>query len=138
MTDTDRMVVWLRETMDAAGQLAEAAAKETSSTDWEYQERGNRLVAMSPPGFTVADVDYLDPAPGQFMAANDPAAVLRRIAADRKTLELHGPVTVEYEDDSPPTLACRTCGSHFEYPTAWPCTTLRLLAEGYGWTEEAT
>lgn len=124
MTDTDRMVVWLRETMDAAGQLAEAAAKETSSTDWEYQERGNRLVAMSPPGFTVADVDYLDPAPGQFMAAHNPAAVLRRIAADRKLLDdLEAVIKGDYIDDGEPVLA-----EHV----------VRGLAEGHGWTEEAT
>ncbi|MFI0822284.1 DUF6221 family protein [Streptomyces sp. NPDC021098] len=69
------------------------------------------------------------------IALNDPEAVLRRCAADRKILGMHQPVTVEYDDDSPPTQACRTCGSHFEYPTAWPCSTLRALAEGYGWTE---
>ena len=141
VTDIDGIMVWLRETMDAATRRAEAAATETGSAEWEYraaQFTHFTLNATSSPGFMVADVDYLDPAPGKFMADNDPAAVLRRIAADRKMLDLHAPVTVEYEDDSPTTLACRTCGSHFEYPTRWPCTTLRLLAEGYGWTKETT
>lgn len=85
MTAPDQLVVWLRETLDTAQQRAEAAAKETASADWEYREDG-RIYATSPPGFMVAAVDYLDPAPGRFMAANDPAAVLRRIAADRNLL----------------------------------------------------
>ena len=130
MTDPDRMVVWLREAMDAAGQLAEAAARETTSADWEYQDHDNRLVATIPPRFTVADVDYLDPAPGKFMAANDPAAVLRRIAADRKTLDLHQNVAGK----------CDECGRGYElsdWGPDFPCATVRLLAEGYGWTEEA-
>ena len=134
MTDTDRLVVWLRDAMAAAWQLAEAAARETSSADWEYQEHDNRLVATIPPWFTVADVDYLDPTPGKFMAATDPAAVLRRISADRKILDWHttphtsdaeycvecgGPCTHKGEAE------CTACGMT-------PCNTLVWLAEGYG------
>jgi len=116
------MVVWLRETLDAAGQLAEAAARETTSADWEYQDHDNRLVATSPPRFTVADVDFFDSAPGRFMADNDPAAVLRRIDRDRKTLD--------------------ECVAAFDWDN-WGAaslaeTTIRNLAEGWGWTEETT
>jgi hypothetical protein len=123
MPDTERMVVWLRETMDAAGQLADVAAKETSSADWEYQEHGSRLVATSPPGFMVADVDYYDPAPGKFMAAHDPAAVLRRITADRKTLEDCEDAIIGWTYDETKELARDT---------------IRNIAEAWGWTEETS
>lgn len=142
MTDTDRMVDWLRDAMDSAERIAHAACWDDQSDVWTA-----RPPQASYERYTV--VDYLDDGVvvvtpenadadgvGQHVALNDPAAVLRRIAADRQVLDLHAPVTVEYEDDSPSTLACRTCGSHFEYPKRWPCTTLRLLAEGYGWTHE--
>ncbi|WP_158697873.1 DUF6221 family protein [Streptomyces prunicolor] len=86
MTDTDHLVVWLREAMNAATQRAQAAATETGSAEWEHHAHGS-LNATGTPGFMVAEVDYLDPAPGTFMADNDPAAVLRRIAADRKLLD---------------------------------------------------
>lgn len=140
VTDTDRMAVWLRETLDAAERVAEAAARETTSADWEYQHHDNRLVATIPPRFTVADVDYLDPAPGKFMADNDPAAVLRRIAADRKTLAEHKLTGADFDG----TRMCLACGGYnmnsgwgaVGYRTVWPCPTIRNLAEGYGWKDD--
>ena len=141
MTDTDGMVAWLRKAMDAAQQLAEAAANETTSADWEYQDHDNRLVATSPPRFTVADVDFLDPAPGKFMAANDPAAVLRRIAADRKILELHPSTTQIINPGYGKHVAdfgCVTCHDWDGVTEGYGyCPTVRALAEGYGWTEGA-
>jgi len=65
----------------------------------------------------------------EHIAANDPASVLRRCAADRKLLELHA------QDSLPNGIdldECRTCGGANE---PWPCPTLLTLAEGYGWTE---
>ena len=123
MTVTDPMVVWLREAMDAATRRAEAAAAETGSAEWEYraaQFTHFTLNATGSPGFMVADVDYLDPAPGKFMADNDPAAVLRRIAADRKTL-----------DDCDDVLHDFVFGAFRKLAE----DTVRNLADGYGWTE---
>ncbi|MCX5239805.1 DUF6221 family protein [Streptomyces prunicolor] len=149
MTDTDHLVMWLREAMDAATQRAEAAATETSSAEWEYQERGT-LNITSPPGFVVAAVDYLDPAPGKFMADNDPAAVLRRIAANRKLLDdLLGEKHQVVEGDCWYTCAAaaeerdggETCD---DSRLGKPCDCGRdarvarrvlLLAEGWGWSE---
>lgn len=148
MTDTDRMVAWLREAMDGAQQRAEAAAEETTSAEWEYQAAHFTLNATSPPGVVVANVDYLDPAPGKFMAANDPAAALRRIAADRKLLDdfLADQHDRNIED------AWYSCGSLTDQDLEGACLDetrlgkcdcgrdarverrVRLLAEGYGWT----
>ena len=36
----------------------------------------------------------------------------------------HTPVTVRY-GDAPDELACRACGTHYEYPVAWPCPTVK-------------
>lgn len=75
------------------------------------------------------------------IAANDPATVLRRIAADRKLIHRHQPVhdrtgwsNGEYDTVNP---ACATCGSE-DSAVPWPCDTIRDLATGWGWTEEGT
>ena len=36
----------------------------------------------------------------------------------------HTLVTVRY-GDAPDELACRACGTHYEYPVAWPCQTVK-------------
>ncbi|MFJ2630853.1 hypothetical protein ACIO6U_02665 [Streptomyces sp. NPDC087422] len=90
--------------------------------------------------------DYCDEDGEPFHAANDPAAVLRRIAADRKLLELHAAVpdhgrfserTCEESgcdgDHSAPPV-CRTCRTHAGDPTEAPCQTVEILAEAWGWT----
>lgn len=70
-----------------------------------------------------------------------PDAVLRRVAADRQILAEHqstrglGYVGRDYvEMDS----VCTSCGKSGEYGVLWPCRTVRLLAEAWGWTEDAT
>jgi hypothetical protein len=151
VTDTDRMIVWLRQAMDAAQQRAEAAANETGSADWEYRD-DFRIYATSPPGFMVADVDYRDPAPGTFMADNDPATVRRRITADRKMLDdlLADGHDRNIED------AWYSCGSLTDPDTEGSCLDetrhgkcdcgrdthverrVRLLAEAWGWSEGTT
>lgn len=56
----------------------------------------------------------------EHIAANDPASVLRRCAADRKLIEsLKAVIAGDYIDDGEPVLA-----EHV----------LQLVAEGYGWT----
>lgn len=70
---------------------------------------------------------------------HDPAAVLRRITADRKILVLHtAPHTVGdgfcVEEDGECTRRgedeCTACGQQ-------PCDTVIALAEGWGWGEES-
>lgn len=65
------------------------------------------------------------------MALHHPAAVLRRIAADRKAIERH-------RDDG--HGKCVECGQGYEL-SDWgpdvPCDTIRDLASGWDWKEEA-
>jgi hypothetical protein len=74
------------------------------------------------------------------IAANDPASVLRRCAADRKLLALHNtPGNVfpdgAYLDDNRWCVGCGY-GNDGEPLTSDvnDCPTLHALAEGYGWT----
>ena len=57
------------------------------------------------------------------LRANDDARdrLERRLDA---VLKLHTRVTVRY-GDAPDELACRACGTHYEYPVAWPCPTVK-------------
>jgi hypothetical protein len=77
-------------------------------------------------------------AASRHIAHNDPVIVLRRCAADRAILALHQVAGRACTGDPDLPTAwrdyCGTCGSGEpnEYPTWWPCDTLRALAEGYG------
>jgi len=73
------------------------------------------------------------------IALHDPAAVLRRCAADRKILAVHAPRDRRWYDD----YVCEGCGydgadycSEPNTPHVNDCPTLLALAEGYGLTEE--
>lgn len=149
MTDTDRMVVWLREAMDAAGADAEAA----TPGPWHVTE----YVAGSDYGFDAG----IGTAPGEadvvghgyegggcervqdarHIVRHQPVAALRRIAADRKMLddilaEPHAVLTpggstqIYCDADSSPSEPCN-CGRDARIQRQ-----IRFLAEGWGWTKE--
>lgn len=65
---------------------------------------------------------------GIHIARHDPARVLREVEAKRRLVTLH-----VGEDGSHGFWYCKTCGSGEpnEYPTEWPCATLKLLAAPY-------
>lgn len=116
MTDTARMLSWLRETLDVAEKRADR---------WHDVEC---LVH----DISLADAVVLQGA--TLCVCDGPAAVLRRIAADRQLLELHAQA---HECSSWDEVAgdFNTCQWVNEWET---CSTVRLLAEGWGWTEETS
>lgn len=144
MTDTDRMVVWLRETMGAAQRDAEAATAATGGPHWHGSDSGLYSNDVSNhPGPFLADVyGYTAPEVVAHTARHDPAAVLRRIAADRKILAAH-PYTTRVIN---PGCGLQSAGFGCENCHNWDgvpegrgnCATVLALAEGWGWTEEAT
>jgi cytochrome c5 len=139
MTDTDRMVVWLREAMDAAERDAEAAAKD-GTPDWYAKDHYAVADAAGEP--VVYDEGRPTPDQVRHIVRHDPAAVLRRIAADRKILEAH-PITTEVINPGygkrVADFGCATCHDWDGVTEGYGwCDTVRLLAEGYGWTEETT
>ncbi|MEU5043166.1 DUF6221 family protein [Streptomyces griseorubiginosus] len=137
MTDTDGMVAWLRKAMDAAQRDAEAAAR--AFPDWEFDEFVNEIRDVPNAG-TVAYVPV--PEYGPHISRQSPAAVLRRIAADRKILdELHPSTTQIINPGYGKHVAdfgCVTCHDWDGVTEGYGyCPTVRALAEGYGWTEGA-
>lgn len=77
------------------------------------------------------------------IAAQSPGLVLRRIEAERELLAEHAPDDLRFPE-------CLRCGGNtvdvelgggrilrHKEPVDWPCQTIRLLARGWGWTEEA-
>lgn len=79
----------------------------------------------------------------RYVVAQQPDAVLRRCAADRKILTEHQPARA-LTDVNPvrDITVCSTCAPGVPGQKIgrgrlpWPCTTLLALAEGYGITEE--
>ncbi|MES9522430.1 DUF6221 family protein [Streptomyces capoamus] len=99
-----------------------------STDDFELLDSNGTLVARS-----------LLPGAAGLLAIHDPAAVLRRCAADRKILDLHKPLATTWSD----YYACAGCGYDGADYCSEPvtehvndCPTLLALADGYGLTEE--
>lgn len=144
------MVVWLREAMDAAQRDAEAAdAVDPAPWTVEIGEAGSperpRPGAPGTSAGMIKDAQGDDlwecegtetlcmtSASAKHAARHDPAAVLRRIAADRKTLDdcmKAVEVARRYKEDDPSSWSP---WSRLAYRT------IRNLAEAWGWTEETT
>jgi hypothetical protein len=130
-------VEFLQQALDRAEGLARAAGGDR----WSTAEHPSETVAVYD---SAGDpVVYAEGSPSVEQAAhialNDPAAVLRRVALDRQILAEHAPGGMAEERDE---TECRTCsgptpGFSGSWPAEWPCRTVLLLAEAYGWTEAA-
>ncbi|WP_097964918.1 DUF6221 family protein [Streptomyces sp. or20] len=119
--------------LDSAITAREEAAYAAPRSPWSVRVDDDAVVA--PDGITVAEAFALSGhqtrAILDLIALHQPASVLRRCAADRKLIALHGgnmhscPATDDtgYLDE----------WTQFGYDDA--CPVLRHLAEGYGWTE---
>jgi hypothetical protein len=140
-------LVFLHATLDAAQNRAEAGAERAWSPHWEYDYMVHEIRDLNN-GNTLANLYF--PEIGAHVEANDPAAVLRLVAGHRKQLSLHAAVPdhgrfsertcaengCDGEHNSPPV--CRSCRNYAGDPIEAPCDTVEILAEGWGWTEEAT
>lgn len=145
------------EFLEAAHARAEAAARAATPGPWEAHPPtdtgdGWEIRAIVTPGREWRWVVGAESGGGVYEAADarhvalhDPAATLRRIAAERRLLEAHQQVEGNgYEPDDPGerygpiASACSSCGTSDEYAVPWPCPTVRALAEAWGWTDDAT
>jgi hypothetical protein len=128
---------WITQQIDVTETLARAATPGPWTADthddtvmadagtvarmWDYVRSGSNVQVQ-------ADMSLI-------IAHADPAAVLRRCAADRKILEHHAPAGVSWEP-----YACLGCGDDSEYGALVEhtndCETLLALAGGYGLTGE--
>ncbi|MDH6448156.1 hypothetical protein M2155_000564 [Streptomyces sp. SAI-119] len=125
---------WLTRQVDRVEALARAAEKE-QGRDWRtrWEASGDHFEIVDDAGLLVAD--QMQPGAAAQAVAHDPAAVLRRCAADRKILADH---TALGFDGS---VHCDGCGIDYEsgplVENVNDCPTLLALAEGYGLTPEA-
>jgi hypothetical protein len=131
-------LAFLRATLDAAESIARAAGGRSEQV-WKADLSGKdplgqpswpmtvRYVTDGQLRGAVANLPIMEERSEDRMrhiALHDPAAALRRIAADRKLIEdLARIIGGDYIDDGELPLA-----EHV----------LRLIAEGWGWTEETT
>lgn len=128
---------WISQQIDAAEQRSQACPP------WPWTFDADEDAVLAADGIQVADAFALSSrqqrAIGEFIAANDPAAALRRCAADRKILARHR-VEPTYGRDVWAT-ACASCGTegYADDPATEninDCPELLDLAEGYGLTSE--
>ncbi|MFJ8929221.1 DUF6221 family protein [Streptomyces sp. NPDC102364] len=101
---------------------------------WEYDSE-LRSVREVTDGRAVAHV-FTD-AVGDHIMLNDPDAVLRRCAADRKILAAHPYLTFDARYSNGISFGCGTChsdGDGFDY-AGGNCATILALAEAYGLEE---
>ncbi|MEV5819280.1 DUF6221 family protein [Micromonospora haikouensis] len=145
---TDDFTPWLRARLDAREALARAAATEYPGGSGLHWEARNGSVTPTNPvdSNPVADAagwGSLGDATAAHIADNDPARVLAAVAATRRRVDLHQPVTLRKgggADYFVTARVCMTCGgsdASFNDGTpamraaAYPCPTLRLEALPY-------
>ncbi|MGW3321103.1 DUF6221 family protein [Streptomyces virginiae] len=124
---------WISQQIDERESLARQAS--LNGADWTVDLPMSAIRAND--GFAVATSSGTW---AWHIAANDPAAVLRRCAADRKILARHS-VDPRRADWPSEATACNGCGVYGDCD--WPvtdnlndCPELLDLAEGYGITAE--
>lgn len=127
---------------DLRGWISQAVAKREALARRASKMTGRWVYALELQ--RVLDGDYVvantGSAYGWHIEANDPAAVLRRCAADRKILARHNR-NPSWADWPSQAVACHGCGTYGDCD--WPvtdnlndCPELLDLAEGYGITDE--
>ncbi len=140
------------EFLEAAHRQAEETAQAASPGPWHVNdESGVQMIYDADGGTVIAggqwggEVSAFEPtADARHITLHHPAAVLRRVARERALLSEHQPEREVYiypDVDQPEpgvlTRACKTCaqGQHYDLrPEVYPCPTVRLLAEAWGWT----
>lgn len=136
------LVQWLGTQLDEDAARATEAAEELGP-EWYYDD-GFVLARREDDMVVTGSQDFLEAERGRFIAAHDPARVLREIDVKRQLVKLHGRATLragggaQYFDT---TTVCRSCEPNYQFPElSWPCATLRLLALSYadrpGYREE--
>jgi hypothetical protein len=122
----------------------EAIAENDGEADWQIKQpdpdepswRTPRLLWLNV--MDSCDPESMPPAMAEHIALHDPERVLRRVAADRRILDLHRSVQKRSTGSDGGFIEdCQTC-EHF--PAQYPCATIRLLALPYadrpGYREE--
>lgn len=107
---------------DASTRSAEWSVADHVAPPWGQEPPDDAILAAGKP-IARMNTEYGGCLAASHVARNDPAAVLRRTAADRRTLERHS-------RDKGPMAFC----AHEMVP--WPCEDFRDLAARYGLSVE--
>jgi hypothetical protein len=125
------VVEWLQAKLARVEETARAAGGDA----WAVAADGDTVALYdSRREPVVYDEGWPSEAQQQHIALHDPTAVLRQVAAARAILDEHA------NDYGDCTVCARASdesdgrGSAFHEPLPWPCRTVLLLAEGWGWT----
>lgn len=140
---SEHPAMWLREAHACAEKLARAATQDPWTVhpyDWTtgFDASIGHNFEADVVGGGHEGGGVVDMADAEFIVANSPGTVLRRVAAERQILAGHqvtqglGYVGCDYTEMD---AVCTGCGTADEYGTPWPCRTVLLLAAGWGWTE---
>ncbi|MFD8488585.1 DUF6221 family protein [Streptomyces sp. NPDC059712] len=126
------ILAWLDAAITGRERKATKAVDEYGA-DWYYDD-GFVLARHEDDMVATGSQDFLDRPQGEHIAANDPASVLRRCAADRKLLELHGGrghgcPAYDYDGD---------LDEFARFYNHEACPVVQHLAESYGWTAGQT
>ena len=135
MATDDPPVVFVTAALARAEETAKAAGcAEIEAVDYLWE---TKYLNLSQPNGTVKQTTEFSAELADHFALNSPAAVLRRVAADRQILDEH------HNTNDGDCAACVV--GKWGYPThggcspaPWPCRTVLLLAQAWGWTEETT
>lgn len=135
-------VAFLRQAHERAEKVARALPRGPWMWTGRWDLEGNYMALEGPTGVPVIRSRTKDgawsrmewhPAFDEYLP--DPSAVLRRVAAERQILAEHADASGE----------CRVCAaegtvgaSTFLGNVPWPCRTVLLLAQAWGWEEETT
>ena len=140
---------YLVEKLDELEATAKAAAEERPPP-WRFVKAGSYSGVVASATGDLWDCEgsdslCMDETVAAHVALNDPATALRHIAATRRLLELHKPKMFDFStgyDEPGRRQMCGHCytadDQYFNVSGAWPCPTIELLAQGYGWTPPAT
>lgn len=131
------ILAWLDAAITRVEKTAQATTERQPYDEWDAVGAGTESESRRSL-WRVIGIATMNPTPAaydlaQHIALHDPESVLRRCAADRKLLELHRPMDHEGEM----AVFCSECDVSGDYPY-FPCQTLRILAEGYGWSEQTS
>ncbi|MFT2014619.1 DUF6221 family protein [Streptomyces sp. 796.1] len=133
----DDLVQWLREQLDEDERVARAATERQPYDQWDAVG-DDREGETARTFWSVVHIASMERTPAArdlatFIAAQDPARVLREVDAKRRLLDLHHVVGGwEGEDGNGLGHGCEECGHSMEYSGqgGW-CETVRVLALPY-------
>ncbi|GHB15701.1 hypothetical protein GCM10010330_81170 [Streptomyces tendae] len=122
------LLAWL----DRAISLREEQARALGGGRIEVKSYGPGVISLE--GAIHLDGGAMHEDEIAFIAANDPESVLRRCAADRKLLKLHGGKM----HSCPATDEADYLDEWTQFRHEDTCPVVQLIAEGYGWAEETS